>query len=282
MPELPEVETIACQLKLLLSGKKVKRLVILDEKLDGAYDMLAGARVASVQRTGKQVAIRITRGKTEAWWLFVHLRMTGRLIWSGEHSGFDTKQLLIRGKGTVDSTFQKHVRAKVIFEDGELLFHDVRRFGTLKISSEPLAPGIAIEPLSEACSVRWLSDSLSRSRQNIKQYLLRQDRLAGIGNIYASEILFTSGISPLRRSDSIAPGEVHLLRKAIRNILNKAIKCSGTTFSDYLDASGEAGAFQRYLKVYDREGKPCRRCGARIKRVKQGGRSTFFCPRCQR
>lgn len=170
----------------------------------------------------------------------------------------------------------------MVFSRGALLFYDQRRFGTLEILSQPPEEEArGVEPLSPALTTAVLRELLAGSRQEIKAWLLRQDRLVGIGNIYASEILFTAGIHPLRLAGSLSAAESAALKKAVRQILALAVKHCGTTFSDFQDAAGESGGFARFLKVYQRAGQPCRRCATPVERLVQQQRSTFYCPRCQ-
>ncbi len=265
MPELPEVETVARQLAPMITGRKIRWLTILDHKLD--LDLprgFAGREIADVSRLGKQVVIVLDR----SLWISIHLRMTGRLIWYPE------------GRAPCET---RHVRFRLSLTGGEVWFHDTRRFGTLSVSSslEPLMPR-GMEPLSARFTARCLSGLLGRSDQALKVWLLRQDRLVGLGNIYACEILFAAGLSPLRAAGSLDRGETARLHRAIRRILRRAIDCCGTTFSDFQDARGVYGGFQEFLAVYAREGERCRRCRATVLRISQQQRSTFFCPECQR
>lgn len=270
MPELPEVETIARQLAPLLVGRRIKRIEVLDAKLDTKtlYGM-QGYVIAEVFRHGKQVALRLTRarGRPTEQFLVAHMRMTGRLIWSGSAQPPDTK----------------HLRARFTLDVGEVLFYDPRRFGTLA-----LVPCLAddhrigVDPLTPQFTKPALAGLLAGSRQPLKAWLLRQDQLVGIGNIYASEILFAACLHPQRQAGALSPEECARLHKSVRAVLKLAVKHCGTTFSDFQDAHGMSGGFQRMLKVYGREGQPCKTCGSVIVRLVQQQRSTFYCPVCQR
>ncbi len=266
MPELPEVETVARQLDPLLRGRRVTGVSVRDarlEPLDGAA--LHGARVRRVTRRGKQVVISLRRGGRRLY-LVVHLRMTGRLL---------------AGSGTVDAR-EPHLRALIRLGEMTLRFVDTRRFGTISLVRRwaETAPR-GVEPLSSRLTAAALGRLLAGSRQPLKPWLLRQDRLVGLGNIYASEILFAARLSPTRPAGDLAPREVRRLHRALRSILRAAIDRCGTTFSDFQDARGVSGSFQELLRVYGRAGAPCTRCGAPIARLVQGQRSTFWCPRCQ-
>jgi len=198
--------------------------------------------------------------------LAVHLRMTGRLLWEGG-----------RVRGAHD-----HLRARFRLEGGELLFADTRRFGTFHWypSAEQARPA-GLEPLSPQLTTRKLVELIGDSSQNVKAWLLRQDRLVGLGNIYASEILHRAGISPFRSAGSLTSAELKRLHGSTRQTLRRAIENCGTTFSDFQDANGLEGSYQRFLSVYDRDGETCRRCGASIRRVVQQQRSTYYCSGCQ-
>lgn len=272
MPELPEVETVARQLAPNIEGLKLKRLLIHDEKLMPLDpSQVEGMTVTSVSRIGKQIAFELQAHKsggrtTGPRFLCVHLRMTGRLLWKPE-----TK-----------TNGLKHLRAELIFNGGRLLFQDVRRFGVIKLheTREEAEPN-GIDPLSPELNTKRLHRMLSGSGQEIKAWLLRQDRLVGLGNIYASEILHVCGIHPGRRAGTLSYEETKLLFRHTRSILKKAIRHCGTTFSDFQDSRGSSGSFQQFLKVYQHEGEGCRNCGTLIKRLVQQQRSTFFCPLCQ-
>ena len=274
MPELPEVETVARQLAGLVPGSCLDRLEIHDPllapHLPSSLDGLGRRRVAEVFRIGKQVTLRLSgrHAKDGPVWISVHLRMTGRLLWRP-----DPRQDLP----------EKHLRATFTMVGGErLLFVDPRRFGVIRIVDRlsDLSPA-GMEPLSRTHTRAALAELLSGSRQELKSWLLRQDRLVGLGNIYASEILFRSRLSPFRLAGDLEPGETSRLHRATRRVLREAIEHCGTTFSDFQDSQGMSGGFQKLLRVYGREGLPCRTCGHAVQRVVQQGRATFLCERCQ-
>jgi formamidopyrimidine-DNA glycosylase len=171
-------------------------------------------------------------------------------------------------------------------DDGRtFLYHDVRRFGRLSYLSrdawEERDREMGFEPLSAEFTADTLLDLARRSRVAIKTWLMDQRRVVGVGNIYASEALFRAGIDPRRPAHSLTPDEARRLHQGIVDVLREAIDFRGTTLLDYRDAAGEQGRFADRLRVYDRAGEPCRVCGAPIQRIVQGGRSTFFCERCQ-
>lgn len=274
LPELPEVETVARQLDKVLTGLEVTGLRVFDAKLrDGqgvalTSGRIKGREVSNVRRVGKQIVLELaattkSRGKL---WLVCHLRMTGRLVYVEQPQ----------------ATPNKHLRAKVVFCRRELQFVDLRRFGTLRLHNDPAqfaAPGL--DPTTPAFTASKLKKMLASSQQEIKAWLLRQDKLTGIGNIYACEVLFAARIAPSRSAASLDAAEVGLLHRAIKRILKAAIKNCGTTFSDFQDSRGSIGGYQRFLKVYAKEGQPCNTCRYPILRIVQQQRSTFFCATCQ-
>jgi len=270
MPELPEVETIARQLAPLLVGRRVRDLTVLDPRLRTAPALrLAGRKIEAVSRSGKRVLVRFSgaRAGKDPLWLTVHLRMTGRLIWLDAGSRLD----------------RAHLRARMRLDRGALAFYDTRRFGTFEWfrSAEAARPD-GIDPLSAELTPVRLRALFGTSRQGIKPWLLRQDRLVGLGNIYASEILHAARIAPGREVRTLDEDESSRLCRAMRAILRRAIRACGTTFSDFQDSHGEIGSYQRFLAVYDREGEPCPRCRRPVVREVQQQRSTFWCQGCQR
>jgi formamidopyrimidine-DNA glycosylase len=276
MPELPEVETVASQLRNELVGQRIKSSRIFDQKLQGNFEPLHGRRISAVERLGKQIVVSLTPAPL---FLVVHLRMTGRLLWS---AGF--------GDVVTDPLFyfdypasEKSLRAEFVCRDGLLRFYDTRRFGTVELvqSLERVLPK-GIEPLSPECTVTKVSELLSQSAQPLKNFLLRQDKIVGLGNIYASEILFASKLHPYQAANTLELKEVRQLHRDMQKILTRAIENCGTTFSDFQDSTGSLGNYQQFLKVYGREGERCYRCrAAEVERIVQAGRSTFLCPQCQ-
>jgi formamidopyrimidine-DNA glycosylase len=265
VPELPEVETVARQLAPLIQGRGVLSVHVYDPKLHAlSRQRLAGDAVVEVRRVGKQVALRLSTDR----WIAVHLRMTGRLIWR---------------PGPARGGERAHLRLRLRLDGGSLFFFDVRRFGTVQIFAdlEALEPE-GLDPTSRRFTTSALTQLLQGGRGAIKPWLLRQDRLVGLGNIYCSEILFEAGIAPARPAGSLTSPEIQRLHHATRSVLRRAIRACGTTFSDFQDARGLTGSYQHYLKVYGREEAPCPTCGATVRRIEQQQRSTFFCPTCQR
>lgn len=272
MPELPEAETIARDLDPRLRGARVIGVVVhhadvLSLPADQLGDGLLGRIVAAVGRRGKNVVIVFEDDGR----LVVNLGMTGRLVLSDAARAAECR----------------HVAVRLDLEDGRaLLYDDVRRFGLLDLYEPETWPArdaeLGLEPLGDDFTPHALWSLTRRTRTPVRNFLLDQGRVAGVGNIYALEALFRAGIRPTRRAHRISRNEAAALRDALRAVLAEAIINRGTTFSDYRDASGEAGGFEPLLQVYGRAGRPCHSCGTTIKRKVLTNRSAFYCPRCQR
>jgi formamidopyrimidine-DNA glycosylase len=273
MPELPEVETIVRSLAAGIRGRVIDRVELLFKPLlrrppKGGLAVLAGSRVLGVRRRGKMALIACERGLT----LVFHMKMTG--------------QLLLTAEGT--QAPDRHTRLVIKFRDGgpELRFRDVRKFGFLLcVSGNPRGACDELSCLGPEPLDITLEDfvRILRARKGrIKSLLLNQTVIAGIGNIYADEILFDSGIHPETSAAALSKNEVGRLWESMRKILALAIEAKGSSLRDYVDADGQSGGFQFFHKVYDREGEPCVKCGRPVRKSVVGGRGTHFCPRCQR
>jgi formamidopyrimidine-DNA glycosylase len=272
MPELPEVETIARKLRKAIIGKSVASVQVsglsLRKPIEKSFAQgLRGRTVRGIHRRGKYLILELApRG-----FCLIHLGMSGRILF---HQGGITPL--------------KHTHAVIRFSDGtELQYRDQRRFGQLslhevaKLDQVPELRLLGIDPTSAQFTPERLSGCLRESRRDIKSFLLDQRRIAGLGNIYICESLFRAGIHPGRRCCSLTQKETRELNRAIRTVLKSAVRFRGTSFSDFMDSDGNPGENQKYLEVYQREGDLCRRCKSKILRLRQGGRSSFLCPRCQ-
>jgi formamidopyrimidine-DNA glycosylase len=257
MPELAEVETLCRQLKKLVSGKAIRSTEVFDNKLAGVRNLRAGV-VLDVKRVGKKIYIDLESHIS----IIIHLRMTGRLLW---------RQNAVR---------PEHSRWKMVFEDGNVFLVDPRRFATINID-ESNSEKITNDLIAGFDRKVFLRNQ-SRRRVNIKALLMDPRAIAGIGNIYACEILHGSGISPWRKAATLSEKEWKNVFTAANRILKKGIEKRGTSISDWRDLYGRPGDNQHELKAYGQEGKPCKICGGRIHRIKQGGRSTFYCADCQK
>lgn len=269
MPELPEVETVVRALRPVLAGKTIQRLELLHPRVSRDSDaerLIAAtrnARITHLDRRGKHLLWHLDGRPT----LVVHLRMSGQLLLSDK---------------PLDSP---HVRAVFHLKGGPLVhFVDIRTFGTLFLldGTEPKGyRDLGVEPLSDSFSPVTLRELMHHRTTPVKSFLLMQNFVAGIGNIYASEALWLAGIHPRTEAGAIREPKITRLHDALVKVLSDAVDQMGTTLSDFRRPNGEPGQYGNQLNVYDREGQPCPRCGQPITRIMQHGRSTFFCSRCQ-
>ena len=257
MPELPEVETLSRQLQEKICGRKILATEVYDDKLAGIKN-LKGRIVTAVERRGKTVAILLDDGN----FVLIHLRMTGRLFWQE------------------DSARPKHSRWRMAFADGNVFLIDPRRFATIKILKK-VESDSGKDIFKEFDLKAFLKNHGSR-RTKVKSLIMDQRAVAGIGNIYACEILHRTGIHPERVAATLTKDDWKKIFRQAKAILKTAIKKRGTSISDWRDLYGRKGENQHELKAYGREGKRCSICGGTICRIKQGGRSTFYCPDCQK
>jgi formamidopyrimidine-DNA glycosylase len=273
VPELPEAETIVRGLRPAIVGRTITSTEVvhpdvLREPRRRFAKKLRGRRIIGVDRRGKNVLIELDADR----FLAVNLGMTGRLL------PFPGRLPRARRPG--------HPAVRLRFDSGGVLvFDDTRRFGTVECLSadewDERSARIGPEPLGRSYSAEALRNALASSRAPVRSWLLDQRRIAGVGNIYANEALYLSGIHPRREARSIRPQEATALFGAVRRVLRQAIRAGGTTIRDYRTAEGEEGRYARSLFVYGRDGEACGRCGATIRRLVFGGRSAFYCPSCQ-
>jgi formamidopyrimidine-DNA glycosylase len=272
MPELPEVETIARGLHQRVAGDIIESVWLgskpepLKSSAAEIVAALESKKIAGVRRVGKHIVVDLapnpgSNPSPAAQWI-VHLGMTGSMLVCSP-----------------DRERQKHTHAVISLASGrELRFVDPRRFGRLSVITNFEAPGR--EPLQ--VSAEDFARLFRGRKTPIKSALLNQKILSGVGNIYADEALFRAKVRPRRRAASLTHAELALLHKGLRRVLQEAIRLGGSSVSDYVDADGEEGFFQLRHRVYGREGKPCLVCKTPIKRVVIGGRSSHYCPRCQK
>ena len=273
MPELPEVETIRRQLAPHLEGRVLERLEVLDARWgepaapEEMADAVAGRRIERVARRGKYLILELE----DEVFLVMHLRMTGNLLLA---------------EGPEDPRF---TRVRFHLGDGErLVFADMRRFGTglVLLGADALddyfAARLGVEPLSEDFTAEALRAAARGRRAPVKAFLLSQERIAGVGNIYADEALFRARIHPLRPVGTLKRPQIEALREAVVESLEAGIDARGATIDDYRNPDGASGTFQDRFLAYGREGEPCVRCGAAIRKIRAAGRGTYLCPRCQR
>ena len=281
MPELPEVETVRRGLHKLTTNKAIcggdillPRTLAYPDDLEQFWQGIVGNAIASWQRRGKYLLAELkNRSGDSAGWLGVHLRMTGQLLWVEQ-----------------DFPLQKHTRIRLFFpENWELRFVDTRTFGKFwyvppATEVESIITGLqklGPEPFAKDFSLEYFTDKLRDRRRLIKTLLLDQAVVAGIGNIYADEALFKSGIKPDTVAANLNPQQIKRLHTAIIDVLQISIDKGGTTFSDFLNLLGVSGNYGDAALVYGRKEQPCRVCGTAIEKIKLGGRSSHFCPSCQ-
>ena len=278
MPELPEVETIRSQLEKLIVGKKIIKVEVSLPKmvklsLDKFRKIVVGSKIKSVNRRAKILIIELSSG----WSILIHLKLSGRLIF--------------RRKGeALKNEDKKWNHLIYYFSDASRLFHnDLRRFGYVKLveidklaeffTKEKLGP----EPLQKNFTFKDFLRILKRKpKTKIKQFLLDQKNISGIGNIYSDEILFSAGVHPLKRVVDLKSDKIKKIFKGIKKILAEALRYRGTSSVMYLDARGKKGDYVPRLKVYGREGEKCKGCEGVVNRLKIAGRSAHYCPICQK
>jgi formamidopyrimidine-DNA glycosylase len=281
MPELPEVETVTRGLRQAILGRRILSVTL--GKTDFIDDPVAleqhlpGRQIEAVERYGKFMLLRLSAVNGNTWVatngdaapasLLVHLGMTGQIA-----------------PAPAAQPLQKHTHLSMLLDDGrELRYTDTRRFGriaylTKELLAEELA-GFGADPLD--VSKEEFAERICRRRARIKALLLDQSVLRGVGNIYADESLWKAKIHPVRLGTKLSRKEAETLRRALQEILRKAIVLRGSSISDFLDAEGEPGEYQRHHRAYGREGKSCYRCKTVVRRAIVAGRSSYFCPRCQ-
>ncbi len=271
MPELPEVETIKRQLNRKIKGKKIKTVEVrlprfVKYPLKKFKQIVIGAKIGNVSRRAKLLIIELSN----EYYLVIHLKLTGQLIFNSQPT--------------------KHTHLIYYFTDGSHLVHnDLRQFGFVKvIPKKELADFLAKEkygpePLTKEFTLKLFRELLSkRKKAKIKPLLMDQTWLAGIGNLYSDEILFLAKILPYRKAETLKETEIKRIYQGIKKILALAVSRRGSSSDQYVDAVGQKGNYLPLVKVYRREGKPCYLCGTKIERLKIGGRSAHFCPKCQK
>lgn len=269
VPELPEVETVRRSLERLIRGQYVTGVEVREPRLRRPVApefaaLLTGRTIQQVRRRGKYLHFDLDNNQV---WL-VHLGMTGQLI-------VDNPALPLLP--------HDHILV-FLSSDQRVRYNDIRRFGLMAIGNEAemaVLTGLGVEPLGPLFTARYLWAKAQATQRTVKDLLMDQRVIAGIGNIYASEILFRAQVRPSCLSLTLDWGAVARIVKSTKAVLRAAIRHRGSSISDYLDGEGNPGGFQERLYVYDREGLPCRVCGGLIRRETRGGRSAFFCANCQ-
>jgi len=311
MPELPEVETIKEGLAKRIVGVTINDVKVLNPKsFIGNHQEIIGGKVAAIDRRAKILIIKTisnpsppvggslrTSQQSAINYLLIHLKMTGQLIYR-----LKIDDLRFKNENTqrydVEKLPNKYTRAIISFTNGaKLYFNDLRKFGWMKLVkvksqmsnvktkiNEVIGANLGPEPFSDEFSPEYLKKIFSKTVRAIKLVLMDQEKIAGVGNIYASEALFEARILPTKPAKKLGNSEIQKLREAIVKVLEKGIKYGGSTSADeaYRNITGEKGKMQEHFAVYEREGGKCPRCGGMIKKIRLGGRGTYYCPKCQK
>ncbi|HPD56731.1 MAG TPA: bifunctional DNA-formamidopyrimidine glycosylase/DNA-(apurinic or apyrimidinic site) lyase [Smithellaceae bacterium] len=257
MPELPEVETLCRQLQREISGKKIIKTRIFDKKLSPLGN-LRGKTVMNVRRCGKIVNIELDGG----YYLLIHLRMTGRLL------------------DQTEPAVPRYARWQMSLEGKEVFLVDPRRFATVRVARK--CPENTGAEIFGDFDLQELVQRHGRRKIKIKTLLMDQNAICGIGNIYACEILHRCGIHPEKEASRLTNAQWQEMIRQAKSVLKKAIARRGTSISDWRDLYGRKGDNQHELTVYGKAGSPCPFCGSPVRRIKQSGRGTYFCPTCQK
>ena len=283
MPELPEVETIRKQLDKVLKGREVVEVEVLRKKsFRGKRKNLIGKKVEKIERRAK-LLVMVFKGRER---LLIHLKMTGQLVWVKRG-----KKRVVGGHPTVDWINElpsKHTRVIIDFKNGEkLYFNDMRVFGWMKLMKEnewkKIEKEMPVDVVDKEFTVKYLKNVLKNSRRAVKMVIMDQKKMGGVGNIYANDGLYLANIRPDKKAEDLSDKEVLKLHKNLIRVMKEGIKMGGATASDekFVDVYGLGGKYQEKFKIYDREGEKCQRCGEKVRKVKLGGRGTYFCPKCQ-
>lgn len=293
MPELPEVQTIVSDLKYKVIGRRIidfwtdwpKSICETTPKL--LKKEIKGLKILDVKRLGKHILIKLDKDRT----LLIHQKMTGHLMvgrWSinRARTGWSVEPSY---KGSMQDRVNRYIHAVFTLDNDTMLaLSDMRKFAricfgpTKNILTLPAVRGLGPDALDKRLSVRSLGDVIRSRNASIKQVLMNPAVIAGIGNIYADEILWGAGIHPARPARTLRSAEIERILVHTRKVLNRALRLRGTSVGDYRDTAGQPGGYGRELRVYQRTGEPCLRCGTPIKRIKLGQRSAHFCPHCQK
>lgn len=282
MPELPEVETVRLFLDQHILGKTISNIEILSSKsFIGDPKLAKGQKIISTSRLGKQLSLHLKNGLI----LLFHLKMTGQVIIGDSVFGHPTPNLPAEALAKAG----KSTRVVFTFSDKtRIFFNDQRKFGWVKILTKTelveAQKNVGVDVLSPDFTDKYFYQKLQSSSRNIKVVLLDQSKFAGIGNIYDNDALFLSKINPKLPANKITPKQAKVLRQNLINLMNESLFHGGSTAKDnkYIHPDGTKGEHQYHFRVYQRAGEPCLVCQTPIKRIKIGGRGTFYCPKCQK
>jgi formamidopyrimidine-DNA glycosylase len=290
MPELPEVETTVSQLNKEVLGKKIldciietKKLIKKPKNIQAFKKQIKGAKIEKIWRRGKNIIFELSNKK----FLLVHLKLTGHFLigkWKKEKKNWT----VVEGNEALKDPMNRFLRVIFLLDDGrQLALCDLRKFAKIEILEkkdlEKQLSKLGPEPLDENFTLEKFKEILSKVKKGkIKKVLMDQQKIAGIGNIYSDEILWEAKVHPAKNVKKLKEEEIKKIFEAMKKILKKGIESGGESISDFRQITGEKGKFDEQRKVYKREGEKCFRCGAKIKRMKFGERSSYFCPSCQK
>ncbi len=301
MPELPEVQTVVNDLNKKIIGRKItgvwfdwpkmikdpldqSRVKVAHKHVAAFEGFVEGEKFVEVRRRAKNILIYLTHGKM----LLAHLKMTGHLL-VGKWEIDGKKVVPISPKAIVEDPYNKYIHLIFYLDNSQMLgFSDLRKFAKIIAGSKevienlPELVKLGPEPLEPSFKIETFKNLMRDEGRKIKQVLMDPEVIAGIGNIYSDDILWKAKINPFRPANKLKDEELKNIYKAIREVLAKAVKLRGTSTSDFRDTAGEEGGYTEHRNVYGRENEPCPRCGTKIARKKIGGRSTHFCPKCQK
>ena len=275
MPELPEVETIRRFLVKDILGKKIKKVDILEKKqFIGDPQKIIHQKIIQINRKGKILFFKLKNNL----YINFHLKLTGQLLFAHKQSSFFKKKIpFSKTKKLPGNT----TRIILTFSDDSVLyFNDLRKFGWLKVTEKPENPQ-GVDVLTKEFTVNYLTVIAHKTQKPIKLLLMDQEKIAGIGNIYANDALFLAKIHPMKKSNLLTNTQIKNLYKQILYVIKEGIKLNGSSDESYILPDASIGHYQNHFKVYGREKLPCLYCQTPIKRVKYAGRSYFYCPKCQ-
>lgn len=290
MPELPEVQTIVDDLKKKVVGRRIvnawsdwQKMIKKPKNFTAFKRDIAGKKILSVERKGKNIIFNLSKNKI----LLIHQKLTGHLLvgkWKSVNGNW--KSLI---KGLLEEKVNDYIHLILSLDNGKMIaLSDLRKFAKVILDNKdcienlPDLKDLGPEPLDKNFKFEKFKDLMKKETRSIKQVLMDQEVIAGIGNIYSDEILWESKISPFKKTNRLLEVELKKLYLAIKGILSYALKLRGTSISDYRDTAGEKGKYSDVRMVYQRGGEPCPRCGAKIVRIKMGGRSAHYCSICQK
>jgi formamidopyrimidine-DNA glycosylase len=282
MPELPEVETLRLQLSSLIIGQTIKEIEILKAKsFTGDKREVIGKKIVGIRRFAKLLVFDLSNGLN----LAIHLKMSGQLIYRNIK---DQISKIKNKTGKTDPLLvnlpNKHTRVIIRFQSGaNLYFNDLRIFGWIRVTKkvDDLIEKLGPEPFKDL-TIDKFKEILHSSRKPIKPVIMDQEKIAGVGNIYANDVLFLAGIDPRKKANTLTDSQTVKLLNCLEKVLKDGIKWGGASEDNFRDAYGNYGKAQEHFCVYQRDGEKClNNCGGTIERIKLGGRGTFFCPKCQ-